>query len=268
MLQYRRSDAPEAMVRATEAYEKKFDIHFHSLLHFSKTTLNRLHCAEEDSNALPASVTVASRSDQSILQEMSALERVANSPAPTHMQRERYRAALVSIYQKLPSPHPGDVSADAPILRVGVQREGKILGEKLGWLPPDRSLYPDAKRVPFDGGLIVGISDVSELPPMKSIDACFIIDGAIASGATTIAIIEILRYVTSSFHVFSVHATFEGLRAIARYAEQAQLDVAVTVGHATAGLNSKFYAIDESADENRMVVGDLGDTISDLDCEG
>lgn len=105
---------------------------------------------------------------------------------------------------------------------------------------------------------------VSGLRPVDLVSQCLVIDGAIASGATTIAIMELLRSATSSFRIFSVHATYEGLRAIQRYAVHAGLDLAPIVGHATAGLNPKYYAIDPE-DKSRVVVGDLGETISDLD---
>jgi hypothetical protein len=44
------------------------------------------------------------------------------------------------------------------------------------------------------------------------------------------------------------------------------LSVKITVGHATLGLNDKFYAVDQ-VNTKLVVVGDLGDTINEFDDE-
>jgi uracil phosphoribosyltransferase len=85
-----------------------------------------------------------------------------------------------------------------------------------------------------------------------------IVDGAIASGSTVMAIIDRLQRIAPEFHIFSVHATYEGVWAISSLAASCGVKVAITVGHATAGLNDHFYAVDSTG---RQQVGDLGDTI-------
>jgi uracil phosphoribosyltransferase len=120
-------------------------------------------------------------------------------------------------------------------------------------------MRPHAKRIPFKGGLIVGLTGF-QLPQPNN-DRCIIVDGAIASGATLMAIIGNLRSVTSTFYIYSVHSAYEGLRAILRYGQSIGVDIQITVGHATVGINKKFYAIDAN-NPKRVVVGDLGDTIS------
>jgi hypothetical protein len=163
------------------------------------------------------------------------------------------------MYSQLPM-RPDLMCADGRTFCVGVEREGGILAERMGWLPPGRSLRIHAKRIGHEGGLIVGLSGC---PSLAEYNCCVIIDGAIASGATMIAVMEQLRSFVSTFRIFTVHASIEGLRGLVRYAAEAGIDLVVVAAHATEGMNAKFYAIDPN-DPGRVMVGDLGDTISDL----
>ena len=187
------------------------------------------------------------------------LTEVANSSPITRKQRVAYYEALTNIYRNLPND-PVEACRDANTLCVGIEREGRMLAEAIGCLPEGRGLRPHAKRVPFEGGLEIGIKGIPELPQYTN---CVIIDGAIASGATLIAVMSSLRKAASSFRIYSAHATREGLRAISRYSSLEGLDVDITVGHATSGINDHFYATFPDAPD-KVVVGDLGDTISDL----
>jgi hypothetical protein len=254
---YLRAEAPREMLFAAEAYERKYQIRFETLTYFSTTLMNELHRAEGDPTWAPKNVTVASRSDETILRDVDVLSDVVNSDHVALGDRERYYNALKSIYRKLPSYK---TSGLGQTLRVGIEREGGILAEAMGWLAPGHGIRPDAKRVPYKSGLLVGLS---ELPPLQSYASCLIVDGAIASGATLITLIEKLRAVTRSFHINSVHSSYEGIRAVTRFCRSKRVDLTITVGHATAGLNSKYYAVD-SADTKRIVVGDVGDMISEF----
>jgi uracil phosphoribosyltransferase len=258
-IMYARSEAPNAMQSAAEKYEKRFEIRFDSLTCFSRDLLSNLHHPGTDITVVPDNVTIASKSDKRILQDMEVLSGVANSLSATVDQRAAYFAALKNIYIKLPT-RPDGATQDEHTLFVGIEREGRILAESLGWLPSSHNLHPHAKRVPFENGLLVGLS---KFPPLRDYARCFIIDGAIASGSTLITVIEKLRRGTSTFNIFSVHSTYEGLQALARYGNSQHLELKITVGHATAGMNAKFYAVD-SADPAKLIVGDLGDTISDM----
>jgi hypothetical protein len=256
---YLRAEAPREMLIAAEQYEKKFGISFDSLTYFSKDLFNRLHQTEGDVPQVPDNVTIASLSDETILDDMQALSQVANSGSVSTTQRERYFSALKNIYSKLPS-RPDLAIQDESTLFVGIEREGRILAESMGWLPTTHNLHPDAKRIPFNSGLLVGLG---KFPLLQRYSRCFIIDGAIASGATIITVIEKLRPLIHAFNIYSVHSPYEGLHAVTRYGESESLNISITVGHATTGINAKFYAVDPT-DPARVVVGDLGDTISDL----
>jgi uracil phosphoribosyltransferase len=257
---YARAEAPNPMQAAAEKYENRFEIRFDSLTYFSRDLLSNLHRPGTDITVVPDNVTIASRSDKRILHEVAVLSEVANSLSPTNDDRAAYFAALKNIYINLPT-RPDEATQDEHTLFVGIEREGRILAESLEWLPSSHNLHPHAKRVPFESGLLVGLS---KFPSLRPYARCFIIDGAIASGSTLITVIEKLRPVTSTFDIFSVHSPYEGLQALARYGNSQNLKLKITVGHATAGMNAKFYAVD-SADPAKLIVGDIGDTISELD---
>jgi hypothetical protein len=256
---YERADAPLTMWKAAQEYELKFHTRFDSLTYFPKELLIKLHSVESDISKLPSNVTIASYSDPTILDAMRVLEQVANTKTPSVGQRQDYFSALKRIYRKLPS-RPDEAAQDEHALFVGIEREGRILAKSMGWLPRTHSFHPEAKRIPFEEGLLIGLSEV---PPLREYDRCFVIDGAIASGATIITVIEKLRLFTSSFNVFSIHSPYEGLQSLTRYGSAQGLDLRITVGHATRGINDHYYAIDP-VDPSRVIVGDLGDTISDL----
>ena len=94
-------------------------------------------------------------------------------------------------------------------------------------------------------------------------ESCVLIDGAIASGITVIALMAKLSKTISHFEILSVHGTIEGIRAILRCADQLNVNISVKVGHLSGVLNSEYYAV--SADgQSTLQVGDLGDTIANL----
>src|SRR6266702_4386012 len=70
---YERTDAPPEMLAAAEKYESKFRTRFESLTYFSKELLNGLHRVGGEITAVPSNVIIASRSDQTILDEMKLL---------------------------------------------------------------------------------------------------------------------------------------------------------------------------------------------------
>ncbi len=252
------AEAKQEMIVAAQKYEKRFGIKFTSLTHFPKELLDKLHHSQADHSSQDA--TVASEKDESILIDMNLLSQIANSAHITVAQRKKYYAALLSIYKKLPA-RPDEFCQDDKILFIGIEREGRILAQSLNWLPRSHSIHPHAKRIPFKGGLLIGLTDLPLL--QTSYNGCVIIDGAIASGATIIAIIEQLRSHVDNFSVYSVHSSSEGIRAISAFAKSKNINAKIIVGHATIGIDKHFYAIDP-ANPQKVVVGDLGDTISDI----
>lgn len=214
---FNRDELPGTMLEAAKPYENKFGDHFETFLYFSKELFGQLHDPGADPLWLPAEVTVASQSDPTILTEMEIFRKVANAPLLTAKMKRDYYAALLAIYKKLPR-QPQKMALDAGTCCVGIEREGRILAEAIGCLPPERSLTPHAKRIPYEGGLLVGWWCKS--PPVQRYENCVIIDGAIASGATLMATLMQLKRIADSFHIYSIHGPCEGLRAIVTFAKK------------------------------------------------
>jgi hypothetical protein len=256
---YRRHEVNVAMRLAADVFEKKFGVHFSSFTYFSKKLFDQWHHSDMPELSSAFDATIASEKDPSILNDIRTLTEVANRADTRMEERREYMDALLRIYRKLELSPEGFITNPGAVY-VGIEREGRLLADTLGCLPKERSLHPHAKRIPFEGGLLVGLTNITL---DATYEECVIIDGAIASGATIIAVMEKLRSKVTSFHVFSAHATLEGLRAIAQYAASSKIKVAVVAGHASEGLNDHYYAT-LPEDSSKLIVGDLGDTISSV----
>jgi len=252
-------DAPQEILSAAKPYEVRFNVKFTGYFVFNANLMKRLHNHTLEI-PLPPACIIASKVDHKILSLIGELTEIANILQPTYDQRTRYFQSLISLYQSLPKSTESFKKPET--LHVCPEREGRILAFSLGWFG-GRCQTPHAKRIPYRRGLIVGLSGLYQ---DRAYESCNIIDGAIASGATLISIMEALKRKVVSFHVYSAHAAIEGLRALFVYACANRIALQVTVAHATEGLNKKYYAVVEGS--TRLVVGDLGDTIADLTTEG
>ena len=248
------ADAPPGMQAVAGQYQKKFDTAFRTLTHVPAATLRWLHA--EDGEVPRARVLVASTRDSAVRNAMGVLGYIANQAEPSVEERRTYFEMLQTIYGRLPQ-RPQDLAAQEDTLCLGPQREGRILASALGCLPAGRHLIPSAKRMAYEGGLLVGL-DFDVVAPGRY-RRCVIIDGAIASGVTLMALMHRLRPSIRAFHVFSAHATQSSLRALARFGAWIGVEMDVVVGHVSGRLNEKYYAVE---DDGRLVVGDLGDMIS------
>src|SRR5205814_5394949 len=131
-----------------DAYEKRFGIRFATLTYFSKKLLDELHKADGDPTEALGNVTIASHKDKTILDDIRILSQIANSTSITITQRQRYLSALKHVYGKLPA-RPDEASRDKRTLCIGIEREGRILAQTMGWLPAGHNLHPHAKRIPY-----------------------------------------------------------------------------------------------------------------------
>jgi hypothetical protein len=251
-LRYPFVHAPVEMREASEVFRARFQVDFDSLTYFPESALRLLHRKDDDDSTLLKDVVIASERDHEILQSFEILARVANLSAPCLSDRAAYFAALRAVYGRFANR----LLLNEKKVIVAPEREGRILAESLGWLRPNRDQAPHAKRIPYAHGLLVGIGGSH---PVGHAEQIAIVDGAIASGATIMALLDLLSRPEMSVEVYSVHAAREGLRAIARFAEQAGLTIRIHVGHVTEGLSAKFYAVEPT--NGRLIVGDLGDTI-------
>jgi len=254
---FRADEAPSEMRSAVARYERRFRTRFATLTWFSEAELARLHDMPPDED-LPPSVSAPSQEDAAVRGAMRTIGEVANTESKTPGQRRDFLSALRGLYGALPA-WPQDLASEDDVLCVGPEREGRQLGEQLGCLPADRRLTPHAKRIPLDGGLLVGLSEID----VEGYERCLIVDGVVATGATLMAVMDCLLPDVSSFSVFTAQSTPAGLWAVSRYGEMAGVEVNVAVGAIGGRLNEKYYAVDP-ADANSLVVGDIGDTIAGM----
>ncbi len=252
-----RESAPPPIDSALAEFEARYSIHFARYALYSKAFLEELHHAPTATDA-KTRVQVATERNPALLHHFAIFSEVANAEEPSAELRGRYFDGLRAIYATLDQT-PARFLADSGVAFVAPEREGRILAQKMGWQPAGRSFHPNAKRIPYEGGLLVGLT---EFHAERRFDRVEIIDGAIASGSTLMAVMECMATSSRVFDIYSVHATAEGLRALSGFARIRKLDLTVFVGHVTAGLDDHYYATD--SDSSRLVVGDLGDTISDL----
>lgn len=245
--------APPSMQTAAEAYRDRFRARFDVIGYFPDELLHEL---QDDSPELPDNVDLLVADDPSVPTLLETITRIANVEPKPVADRRTYFDSMLAIYERLPG-RLATVVGDPATLCVAPEREGRMFAEALDCLPQARSITPHAKRVPFDGGLLVAIERLAPIPESVRVA---IVDGVIASGATLITTMEMLRPSVPSFHVFTAHATAAGIRALASYARAADVALTMSVGIVSGRLNEKFYAVAES-DPQVLVVGDVGDTI-------
>lgn len=250
-------DAPRAWLAAAEPYRLRFGHEFATFTHFTPDLLASL-----GRHPVTEGLLVAADDDPSAVDDLAEATAIANLPEQTVADRTAYRDALLRLYRKLPL-RARDVTG-GEVLCVGPEREGRQLAQDLGALPRGRSLTPSAKRVPFDGGILVGMS---ALPGRTAYRHCVIIDGVVASGATVMALMQALPRGVERVTLLTAQSTSAGARSILRYGELLGLRAQVVAGVVSGVLDSRFYAHDEH-DPDRLVLGDVGDTISGLGAGG
>jgi hypothetical protein len=252
----KKNDAPPDLAALAAEYEQAYGVRFGSLTVLPAGYLQSLHTIRRET--LPASFRVASDGNGAIAKIVDALTAVANLDLLTVPMRLAYRDALEQIYRSIGIEGARDRFADA--LWVAPEREGRILAERLGCLSAAHTMTPIAKRMPYRGGVAVGLDGVQG---SRRFSDCMIVDGAIASGATLIALIEHLKERVDRFRIYAAHSTVASLHGLAAYAALGGIDLSVNLGHASGVLNASFYAVIDGVPD-RVVVGDLGDTIAGL----
>lgn len=247
-----RSGLTTDALHTVERYEKQYGTRFHHLMQFGRQALKSLHAPD----VLPAAVRVASESRPAVTDRMATVTAVANLSEPSEHDRLDYLRALLDIYAMLPAQAAESASApDAVVLAP--EREGRTLAELLGAGPEERCWTPQAKRMPADGGLLVGVDGRLPDPAGRLV----IIDGVVASGVTLMAMMQLAAAPGATVEVFTCHATAEGALALARYARELGLSLTLHAGHVSGLLNNKFYTVEPDA-RTTLVLGDIGDIIS------
>ena len=261
-LHWKRGDLPldNPYECALQHFEEDLGTEFTQFSYFSESALERL----QDANPRYLNrVFIASNFNDEVVIALQKVTEIANDKeaATDPLKKMMYRRNLETIYRSL-----GGVQLKAMLeknLYIGVRREGYELATGLGWIRVgDSNVWgPNAKRAicPNHGGLTVGLDN---LPTADTdYDECVIFDGAIASGATLIAILK--RLEAHSFHrvqIFSIHGTYQGINAILNYADQLKIYVKIDVGACSGRLNDKYYAVSETNPEIE-ILSDVGDII-------
>jgi hypothetical protein len=232
---YAREEAPGDVIAIARPYEERFATRFSSFTVFPAFALAELHL-QPSSGALPPEVRVAAGGAD----RLGLLSRAAAGDAGARRAQSR---AIARIFERLPE-QPQRFAQSPDILCVGPEREGRALAIEIGCEPDGRSLFPTTKRMPFRGGLMIGMSETPEEVPYNE---CILVDDVVASGATLIALMGALSGSIDTFRVFAAHATHAGVWAISRYAEGAGLEASVSVGRLGGRLDSDFRVVDSAA---------------------
>lgn len=247
-----RSAAAEPLVTSAGHYEHAFGIKFHKFAVFTQGQLERLH-RRDGGDEFGTMASSASGNN-----ELSTLTAIANRKPLVEADRRQYLRALLDAYSSIAPAFRSDPTC----LVVAPRREGMYLARELGWLRSGHAT-PDMKRIPFEGGLTVGISEFRVLP--RNYESCEIVDGAIASGATVMTLMELLHPTVARFDVFTAHATTSSVEALHRYARYLDRDVTVRAAYVSGCLNDEYYAVDPNRPD-QVIVGDLGDMIAPILC--
>lgn len=245
-----REELTQGMLSVVAKYERRFGIRFSRFVLMTRAVLRCYAVVQRPERA--AQITIGA--GPSVGEHIERIMLIANRITITREEREVYRESLEQIYRALPTHTITDALVIAP------QREGAILARRLGWLA-NRHLCPNLKRMPFDGGLLMGCDSELEGAERQTVH---LVDGALATGATAITVLAICRPLTAT--VFCAHATVEGLTALVRFAAEIGTELSCVVGEVSGVLNDRFYAVmPEAPDQVR--VGDLGDMIAPLEAD-
>lgn len=253
-----RNDVPEDMEEIVKEFETRYEKPFSTLTEFPENVLNTLHDMNDtfDPDAgVTTTVTINSTTQPHIQSAIQTMGRIANADTVTKSDNIAFYGAVKDIYAA-GGKQMQALAQDSSTLCLGPEREGRIIAEAFDCLPEDRSVRPHAKRMPYKSGIVVGLG---LRKPDKTFKRCLIIDGAIASGSTIMSIIEALKTDIKIFHIHAAHCTQSSIKALFSYADYADVELHLNVGHVSGTLNEKRYALYE---DGSLVIGDLGDLIS------
>ena len=185
-----RTAASRDLLLAASRFEERFAITFEAFAVFSSAWLEELYSHASERAAAPAEEKqLVVQPGNHMLSEISAL---ANKQSPTMQDRKRYLDTFLDIYRGMQLADFGCGSITA-----APKREGLLLARELSKLPSD-VFAPHLKRIPWESGLAIGIE---YLPILRAKRSCQIIDGAVASGATVLALMEMLTPLVDEFKI-------------------------------------------------------------------
>lgn len=243
---YDNVNVPPDIIEAAKEYRE--------LLPEGEDFVNYIYFSKPELNSFPPTI-VKHFSDEDFPQIFSTVANTANASVE---DRRQYLEELLNTYQQMEP----QLEINKKTLLIAPQREGALLAKALGLDKKAKMiLLPHAKRIHYKEGVVVGLRDTEF---SGKIDNALVIDGAIASGSTLLALMSLLENRgIKNVKVYAVHATERGLQTISNFAQKQGINLTVHVGHVSGILNNHFYGVYPDS-PNRLVMGDLGDTISDL----
>lgn len=244
----RQKQLPDFLQEKVTVYAQRYQTVFDRFVFFPAESLQVRHRIAHEGSAR---LTVTSNSLSWLYDEFTSLSAIANSGQIDARKREKYENTLIKVIRALPEP-----AFDVDVV-ISPMREGAHLFRFLSWKTATAQWKPDAKRIPAGPGQLL----VATQSPPESISGthCALFDGAIASGATAMATLLLLRNRFSTFHVYAAHGTLEGVASLFAFAEQVGIDLHIHLAHATQGLNENYYAVTSCG--SGVLIGDIGDTI-------
>ncbi|WP_323119242.1 HD domain-containing protein [Burkholderia alba] len=251
-------DAEPGLRATLQTMERRYGIVLPTLVTFSGAQLDALHNRPFHPTHDESRVEVASFGDRRIATEIRRLGDLSRVPEQTAQTREAYKAVLLDVYRALPIDVERLLASD-DVFVVAPRREGYLLADSLGWLPAGRHVAPHVKRVKHEGGLAVG-HDLTAPPSRYRIGV--LVDGALASGVSLMAMMVELAPKVDEFVVLAVHATGASINAIRRTAATLKRRVTIHAGDVSGELNDLFYAVQPGGPASAVIVGDLGDMIA------
>jgi hypothetical protein len=199
-------------------------------------------------------VQIGSQQNTGIIKDITTLSDIANQRNGTEGRHQEYLGALLDIYRRLPATSTA-LTTPSQSVWIAPRREGNLIATCLRDETHGLTLAPHAKRMMVQGGMLVGLTDF-HVP--ETVTEIVIIDGAIASGATIMAILHNLPIRVKTVRVISAHATRTSALCLLKYASGLGITLMLTIGHISGILNSTYYAVDPE-DVSKVIVGDLGD---------
>lgn len=252
---YALSEAPEDMAREARGFARAHGVRFLYVTYFPEAAIIQFNMSIAIDDLLTSGVRIASFHIPDVSFCMREMARVANCYDISEADRHSYIQALFTIYslilpKRFDEPHT---------LIIAPQREGAIIAERFGFLNGSyASVAPTFKRIVSKKGLLIGHDLISsEVRPFSHVK---IIDGAISSGSTIMAIILGLKDTLSSVQVYTAHACPLGLGNILALAKALNIPCTISAGDVSGELNPNYRAVKPN-NPQQSVVGDIGDMI-------
>jgi hypothetical protein len=249
-----RPSVPAQVLQSAIEIERRFGVSFQIFANFDHRWLKQIYSSDSE-NRIHDAVSQGVLHLKGDASQLNKLETIANRTSLTQRERQEYLATFLSLLSDMPFE-----ASSANLLAVAPAREGMLLAQNLGW-SAGNLFSPHIKRITRYPDLAIGVEHLPRA--LSSAQRCRIIDGAIASGATVLTIMEIYSNVVEAFDIFTVHCTPDAMSALLNYARLLRKNITIYAAFVSGRLNDHFYAVSDN-NPYSLLVGDVGDIISPL----